>query len=67
MNKKIRDFRDGIVKLINDSKLPIEVVRLVFLEIANSLNNEAEIAIAKEAQAEKQKEEIEVEEIKPEE
>lgn len=68
MNAKIREFRDNVVKTINESGLPIEVVRLSFVEIMNSLNNESELVISKELQEAKEKAEKlsqeDVEEIK---
>lgn len=69
MNAKIREFRNKIVKEINDSGLPIEVVRLSFVEIMDSLNNECELIISKELQKNQSQEveklsQDEVEEIK---
>ena len=48
MNDQIRNFRDSILELINQSGLPIEVVRLVFLEVHNALNAECERIISEE-------------------
>ena len=48
MNSIIRAFRDKIVEEINKAGLPIEVVRLVLVEIVNSLNAECEKIIAEE-------------------
>ena len=60
MNSIIRAFRDKMVTEINNSGLPIEIVRLVLLEILNSLNAECDRIIAEEkAKAEKKKEEEE--------
>lgn len=42
MDKQIRDFRDKIVKEINSSGLPLEVIRLVFLEISGSISAECD-------------------------
>ena len=55
MNSIIRAFRDKIIENINNSGLPIEVVRLVLVEIVNSLNVECEKIIAEE-QAKKEEE-----------
>ena len=48
MNSIIRAFRDKIVEEINKAGLPIEIVRLVLVEIVNSLNAECEKIIAEE-------------------
>jgi hypothetical protein len=48
MDKQIRDFRDKIVKEINSSGLPLEVVRLVFLEISGSISAECDRIILEE-------------------
>lgn len=48
MNSIIRAFRDKIVEEINKAGLPIEIVRLVLVEIVNSLNVECEKIIAEE-------------------
>ena len=48
MNSIIRAFRDKIVEELNKAGLPIEVVRLVLVEIVNSLNVECEKIIAEE-------------------
>lgn len=50
MNSDIREFENKIVTEINDSKLPIEVVRLVFCEILTSLKAECDKVIAGEQQ-----------------
>lgn len=53
MDAKIRKFRDLIIKLINESGLPIEVIRLVLFEITTEVNRQSEIAIVKETEEEK--------------
>ena len=60
MDKVIRDFRNTIVKDIQESKLPLEVVRLVFVEVMSSVNAECEKVIAEQSkQEEKVEEEVE--------
>lgn len=51
MNSEIREFENKIVKEINDSGLPIEVVRLVFCEITTSLKTECDRIIIEEQKA----------------
>lgn len=48
MNKSIRKFRDAIIAFINNSSLPIEVVRLVLAEIYAKVCETAENAISQE-------------------
>lgn len=57
MNSIIRAFRDKIIKDINEAGLPIEIVRLVLVEIVNSLNAECEKVIAEEQAKAKEGEE----------
>lgn len=61
MNFKIRMMRDSIVKLINEAELPIEVIRLVLIEIMAEVDKQAEKQILEEAnnQNKNQKEEME--------
>lgn len=62
-NLRIRQFRDSIIALTNANTLPIEVKRLVFYEIQNLIDAEAEKSIIEERkelqrqEAEKQEEE----------
>lgn len=49
INTQIRQFRDSIIAITNASPLPIEVKRLVFGEISNLIENEADKAIAEES------------------
>ena len=37
MDKLITEFEEKIAKDINESKLPIEVIRLVLIEVQNSV------------------------------
>ena len=52
-NTVIRSFRDKVVADINESGLPIEVVRLTLSEIMNSINAECERILKEESQTEK--------------
>ena len=48
MNEKIRNFRDNIISEINQSKLPVEVVRLVISEILTMVSAESDKVILQE-------------------
>ena len=55
LNLQIRQFRDSIIALTNSNPLPIEVKRLVFNEISNLIDAEAEkIIIAEKQELQKQ-------------
>lgn len=57
INTEIRQLRDSIITLTNASPLPIEIKRLLFLEIQTEINNEANRVIIEEKQeAQKTKE-----------
>lgn len=58
MNFDIRNFRDTLIALCNNSDLPIEVKRLVFSEINALLKQEADKAIVAEHNANNKKEEV---------
>ena len=57
INTEIRQLRDSIITLTNASPLPIEIKRLLFLEIQTGINNEANRVIAEEKQEAKEKQE----------
>ena len=57
INTEIRQLRDSIIALTNASPLPIEIKRLLFLEIQTGINNEANRVIAEEKQEAKEKQE----------
>ena len=57
INTEIRQLRDSIIALTNASPLPIEIKRLLFLEIQTEINNEANRVIAEEMQEAKEKQE----------
>lgn len=57
INTEIRQLRDSIIALTNASPLPIEIKRLLFLEIQREINNEANRVIAEEMQEAKEKQE----------
>lgn len=57
INTEIRQLRDSIITLTNASPLPIEIKRLLFLEIQTGINNEANRVIAEEMQEAKEKQE----------
>lgn len=57
INTEIRQLRDSIITLTNASPLPIEIKRLLFLEIQTGINNEANRVIAEEMQEAKEKKE----------
>lgn len=61
MNFKIRMLRDAIIKTINEAGLPIEVIRLILVEIISEVDKQAEKQILEEAnnQNKNQKEEME--------
>lgn len=60
INTQIRQLRDSIIAITNASPLPIEVKRLVFLEIQTQINQESDRVIIEERQeAEKQIKETE--------
>jgi hypothetical protein len=48
MNLLIRKLQEDIVKVTNESPLPIEVKRLVFNEIARAVSQEADRAVMEE-------------------
>ena len=50
VNTEIRQFRDTIVAMLNTSPLPIEIKRLVFAEIINNIDMEANQMIEIEKQ-----------------
>lgn len=52
MNFKIRMMRDSIVKLINEAELPIEVIRLVLIEIMAEVDKQANAQVLTEANQE---------------
>lgn len=54
INTQIRQFRDSIIAITNTSPLPIEVKRLVFSEIRNLIEAEADRAIAEESKMQEQ-------------
>lgn len=54
MNFKIRMMRDSIIKLINEAELPIEVIRLVLIEILAEVDKQSQTQILKEANEEKE-------------
>lgn len=58
MNFDIRNFRDTLIALCNNSDLPIEVKRLVFSEINALLKQEADKEIIAEHNANNKKEEV---------
>ena len=49
INTQIRQFRDSIIAITNASPLPIEVKRLVFSEVRNLIEAEADKAIVEES------------------
>lgn len=57
INTEIRQLRDSIIALTNASPLPIEIKRLLFLEIQREINNEANRVIAEEMQEAKEMQE----------
>lgn len=57
INTEIRRLRDSVITLTNASPLPIEIKRLLFLEIQTEINNEANRVIAEEMQETKEKQE----------
>lgn len=57
INTEIRRLRDSVITLTNASPLPIEIKRLLFLEIQTEINNEANRVIAEEMQEAKEKQE----------
>lgn len=62
VNTQIRQFREDIIATTNASQLPIEVKRLVFVEVMQQINNMADKVINEEiaqARAEKEGEEDE--------
>ena len=58
MNFDIRNFRDALIALCNNSDLPIEVKRLVFSEINALLKQEADKTIIAEHNSNINKEEV---------
>jgi hypothetical protein len=58
VNFDIRNFRDTLIALCNNSDLPIEVKRLVFSEINALLKQEADKTIIVEHNANNKKEEV---------
>lgn len=58
MNKKIRALRDGIIALINDANIPIEIVRLVLTEILVEVEKQSQKAIQEEDEQEKKGDEL---------
>ena len=48
MNFAIRKLRDDIINLINGSKLPIEIIRLILREILVEVDNKATLIISEE-------------------
>lgn len=54
INTQIRQFRDSIIAITNASPLPIEVKRLVFSEVRNLIEAEADRAIAEENKMQEQ-------------
>lgn len=50
VNTEIRQLRNSIIAMANDSPLPIEIKRLVFAEIQTQINAEADRIIVKEQQ-----------------
>lgn len=58
VNFDIRNFRDTLIALCNNSDLPIEVKRLVFSEINALLKQEADKTIIAEHNANNKKEEV---------
>ena len=57
VNTQIRQFRDSIIELTNESPLPIEIKRLVFSEVSAAINNEADKTILIEKQEKGESEE----------
>lgn len=52
MNFKIRMLRDAIIKTINEAELPIEVIRLVLIEIMAEVDKQANAQVLTEANQE---------------
>lgn len=48
VNTQIRQFREAIISQTNESELPIEVKRLVFVEIMQQIQETADSAIRNE-------------------
>ena len=51
MNKEIRELNNDLVTTLNGSNIPIEVKRLVVLNIYNQLEKEADNAVLNESRA----------------
>lgn len=58
MNVKIRQFEDGILNMINESDLPIEVKRLVVADIFNLVLKQSDKEVANEILSAKAEENI---------
>lgn len=55
MNITIREFQQSIINFINETKLPLEVKRLVLLEVTRQVTEASEMQIRNEvAEREKQ-------------
>lgn len=48
INKKIRELEDGIISLINESDVPIEVKRLVLADVIGLVTKQADNVIMSE-------------------
>ncbi len=48
MNSEIRGLQEGIIQLLNDSQLPVEVKRLCVYEIYNRLKEAGDQAVCME-------------------
>lgn len=56
-NLRIRQLKIGLIKLLNDSHLPIEVVRMVLTDVLTEVSHLAEIEIQKEMEEEQKESE----------
>lgn len=54
MDLEIREFQQKLVNVINESHMPLEVVRLVLLEVQNKVNVALEDNIKKQLEAKNQ-------------
>lgn len=58
INTQIRQFRNSIIELTNASPLPIEVKRLVFVEVKQAIDSQADNVIATEQKKEEESKEV---------
>ena len=56
-NLRVRQLKIGLIKLLNDSHLPIEVIRLVLNDVLTEVNHLSEVEIQKEIEEQKESEE----------